>query len=289
MSTAIIVDSTATLSDELLNHPDVYQVVLKVTFPDGEVFTDTNDERLTKKFYNRMVESDTIPMTSQPEPGQYIKVMDELVKKDYDNVLFIHLSSKLSGTMQTARMVANQYKDKINSYFVDSKGTSFVIENLLLQGQRLLKAGNDLDTTVEKLQWAADRAFIYVMLEDLDNLVKGGRLSKGSALVGGLLNIKPILIIDESGEVKVFEKIRTTKRAYKRYYELIDEAYEKYDGKIDIIFAHGNEENELEKVLNNVKEKYPELNYRFGFLTPILGTHGGQGAKGLGIVPIVEA
>jgi len=289
MSTAIIVDSTATLSDELLNHPDVYQVVLKVTFPDGEVFTDTNDERLTKKFYNRMVESDTIPTTSQPEPGQYIKIMDELVKKDYDNVLFIHLSSKLSGTMQTARMVANQYKDKINSYFVDSKGTSFVIENLLLQGQRLLKAGNDLDTTVEKLQWAADRAFIYVMLEDLDNLVKGGRLSKGSALVGGLLNIKPILIIDESGEVKVFEKIRTTKRAYKRYYELIDEAYEKYDGKIDIIFAHGNEENELEKVLNNVKEKYPELNYRFGFLTPILGTHGGQGAKGLGIVPIVEA
>jgi len=288
MSTAIIVDSTATLSDELLNHPDVYQVVLKVTFPDGEVFTDTNDERLTKKFYNRMVESDTIPTTSQPEPGQYIKIMDELVKKDYDNVLFIHLSSKLSGTMQTARMVANQYKDKINSYFVDSKGTSFVIENLLLQGQRLLKAGNDLNTIVEKLQWAADHAFIYVMLEDLDNLVKGGRLSKGSALVGSLLNIKPILIIDESGEVKVFEKVRTTKRVYKRYYELIDEAYEKYDGKIDIIFAHGNEENELEKVLNNVKEKYPKLNYRFGFLTPILGTHGGQGAKGLGIVPLVE-
>jgi len=289
MNTAFIVDSTGSLTDELLNHPDVYQVVLKVTFPDGEVFTDTNDEQLTKKFYNRMVESNTIPTTSQPEPGQYIHIMDELVEKNYDNVLFIHLSSKLSGTMQTAQMIANQYKDKINPYFVDSKGTSFIIENLLLQGQRLIRAGNDLDTVVEKLQWSADRAYIYVMLEDLDNLVKGGRLSKGSALVGGLFNIKPILIIDENGEVKMFEKVRTTKRVYKRYYELIDEAYKKYGGKIDVIFAHGNEKKELEKVLNNVKEKYPELNYRFGFLTPILGTHGGQGAKGMGIVPIVEA
>lgn len=289
MSTALITDSTATLSDELLDHPDIYQVFLKVTFPDGEVFTDTNDETVTKRFYQRMNETDTIPTTSQPEPGQYVKLMDELVEKGYDNALFIHLAENLSGTLQTAQMVANQYKDKINSYFVDSKGVSFIIENILLQGQALLEAGNDLDTVVKKLQWVSDHAFIYVILEDLDNLVKGGRLSKGSALVGNLLKIKPILIVDENGEVKVFAKPRTIKRAYKRFYDLIDEAYEKYEGKINLAFAHGNVKEELEKVKNTVEEKYPELNYRFGYLTPILGTHGGQGAKGMGIIPIVEA
>lgn len=289
MSTALITDSTATLSDELLNHSDVYQVFLKVTFPDGEVFTDTNDETVTKRFYERMNETNTIPTTSQPEPGQYVELMDELVEKEYDNALFIHLSGNLSGTLQTAQMVARQYENKINSYFVDSKGTSFIIENLLIQGQHLLEAGNDLDTIVEKLQWVSNHAFIYVVLEDLDNLVKGGRLSRGSAIVGNLLKIKPILIIDEEGKVKVFEKPRTIKRAYKRFYDLIDEAYEKYEGKINIAFAHGNVKKELEKVQNKVKEQYPELNYRFGYLTPILGTHGGQGAKGMGIIPIVEA
>lgn len=289
MKVAFIVDSTGSLSEELLNHPDIYQVNLTVTFADGEVFTDTNDESKTRRFYNRMEESDTLPTTSQPEPGQYVILLDQLIQKKYDCAIFVHLSSQLSGTMQTAQLVAEEYKDQIHSYFVDSKGTSFVIENIVLQGQQLIKNGLPLGKVVEKLQWVANNSYIYVMIENLSNLVKGGRLSKGSAVLGNLLNVKPILIIDEKGKVEVFEKVRTTKRVYKRWLKLVEEAYEKYNGKIDIAFAHGEAEEDILSVKNQIQTKYPELNYRYGYLTPILGTHGGKGAKGIGIIPIVEA
>lgn len=288
LKTAFVVDSTGSLSDKLLDHPDIYQVNLTVSFPDGEEFMDTNDENETKRFYTRMEKSQSLPKTSQPEPGQYIALLDDIVEKNYEHVYFIHLSSKLSGTMQTAQLIAQEYTERIHSHFIDSKGTSYVIENLVIQGLQLTQEGFSPEEIVDKLQWVADHATIYVMVEDLSNLVKGGRLSKGAATLGNVLNVKPILVIDSKGEVNVFKKVRSTKRVYRQWMHLIQEAYEKYSGKISVAFAHGDVLDEILPVKEEVQSHFPDLNYRYGYLTPILGAHGGKGAKGMGIIPIAE-
>lgn len=286
-NTAIVVDSTGSLSNELLNEPYIYQVTLNAVFPDGDVYTDTNSETKSIEFYNRMSSGSDLPKTSQPEPAQFIEVFNDIKKHGYENVIFIHLSSAISGTFQTAQMLAQDYEEDFNSYFIDSKGTSLVMENLVEQALVLLDKNVDLDTITEKLQWVADEAIIYLMVENLNTLAKGGRLSKSESLVGNLLSIKPILIVDERGTIEPFEKVRTSKRALKRMNELLDARMKKYNSNAKIFFAHANNEKKVLKQINKLQVTYPDTMYRVAFLTMIIGAHVGEGAIGTAVVPDV--
>lgn len=287
MNTAIVVDSTGSLSNDLLNEPYIYQVNLNVTFSDGEIYTDSSSETKAKEFFQKLANSKALPKTSQPEPGQFIEVLDDIKQKGYENVLFIHLSSALSGTLQTAKMLAKEYKNDFNSYFVDSTGTSFVIESLVEQALILLERGTAMEDVVEKLEWVAKESDIYLVVEDLSYLVKGGRISKGSSMIGNFLNIKPILLVPEEGNIELFEKVRTTKRALKRMNEVLIEKMEKYDGKAKIAFAHANAEKQVLKQIGKLQTKYPDTMYRSGFLTVIIGAHVGEGAIGCAVIPLV--
>lgn len=287
MKTAIVVDSTGSLSNDLLNEPYIYQVNLNVTFSDGEIYTDSSSETKAKEFFQKLANSKAIPKTSQPEPGQFIEVLEDIKQKGYENVLFIHLSSALSGTLQTAKMLAKEYENDFNSYFVDSTGTSFVIESLVEQALILLERGTAMEEVVEKLEWVAKESDIYLVVEDLSYLVKGGRISKGSSMIGNFLNIKPILLIPEEGNIELFEKVRTTKRALKRMNEVLIEKMEKYDGKAKIAFAHANAEKQVLKQIGKLQTKYPDTMYRSGFLTVIIGAHVGEGAIGCAVIPLV--
>lgn len=287
MKTAIVVDSTGSLSNDLLNEPYIYQVNLNVTFSDGEIYTDSSSETKAKEFFQKLANSKAIPKTSQPEPGQFIEVLEDIKQKGYENVLFIHLSSALSGTLQTAKMLAKEYENDFNSYFVDSTGTSFVIESLVEQALILLERGTAMEEVVEKLEWVAKESDIYLVVEDLSYLVKGGRISKGSSMIGNFLNIKPILLVPEEGNIELFEKVRTTKRALKRMNEVLIEKMEKYDGKAKIAFAHANAEKQVLKQIGKLQTKYPDTMYRSGFLTVIIGAHVGEGAIGCAVIPLV--
>lgn len=287
MKTAIVVDSTGSLSNDLLNEPYIYQVNLNVTFSDGEIYTDSSSETKAKEFFQKLANSKAIPKTSQPEPGQFIEVLEDIKQKGYENVLFIHLSSALSGTLQTAKMLAKEYENDFNSYFVDSTGASFVIESLVEQALILLERGTAMEEVVEKLEWVAKESDIYLVVEDLSYLVKGGRISKGSSMIGNFLNIKPILLIPEEGNIELFEKVRTTKRALKRMNEVLIEKMEKYDGKAKIAFAHANAEKQVLNQIGKLQTKYPDTMYRSGFLTVIIGAHVGEGAIGCAVIPLV--
>ena len=286
MKSAILVDSTSTLTDELLNNPDIYQVNLQVTSPDGTVFTDTSDKSNIIEFYNKLQSSDDLPTTSQPEPGQFIEQLTKIKEQGYDQVFFIHLSKELSGTMQTAQMMAKEFEDDFDSCFIDSQSTSVIMKELVEKCLVLLEKGYDADTIVEKLNWVAEETKVFVAIENLENLIKGGRLSRTSGMIGNLLKIKPILLLDKT--VEVYEKVRTSKRMIKRMRELIDEEYERFNGDCDFFFAHGNVEDEILDLMNQVKEKYPEQKYYQDLLTPILGTHGGTGCKGIAVIPHIK-
>lgn len=288
MNTAIIVDSTGSLNAELLKEPYIYQVNLTVTFADGETDTDTNNEEDSAAFYQKLNKIDVLPKTSQPDPAQFIEALDDIKAKGFDNVLFIHLASALSGTFQTAQMLAKEYEDDFKSYFIDSKGASFLLENLVEQGLGLFEQNLPIETIVEKLQWVADNTDIFLMVEDLKYLFKGGRLSKGESLVGNLLNIKPILVIGSDGRIEMYEKVRTTKRALKRMNEIAEEYMTKFDNKAQIIFAHANREKTVLKQIGKLQTIFPNATYRQGFLTIIIGSHVGEGAVGFGVIPYVQ-
>lgn len=284
MRSAIIVDSTASLSDELKNHPDVYEVTLSLAFEDGEVLEDTTDEKALKYFYNKMVKSDKLPKTSQPEPADYYHIMDEIVSKGYDEVYGVFLSSKLSGTFQTARMVMQEYQDKLDVHLVDTKAVSIIIAHEVKELIRLLEAGYKADEILPAMDQMIQDSEIFVFVEDLNNLVKGGRAKAASAFVGSLLKIFPVLHFEDDGSVEVYEKIRTESKIKKSWIKLYEEAREKFGDRLNLGFAHGDAYEKAAEFEAFFQETYPNEDAVIRFLTPVVGVHGGKGALGMGFL-----
>lgn len=287
MKIAYIVDSTASLSDELAGRSDVFQVHLSVTFRDGSIFKDTTDESELKSFYQRLAIEKEIPKSSQPQVGEYYEVVEEIISKGYDTIIALHIGKGISGTYQSAEMVLNEYKEegKIEYSLIDSNGTSFIIEHLLLQTIEQIEKGVSIEETVSKIEKLVEDTQIYLVVDDLNYLVKGGRLGAGSAFIGSLFKIKPVVYFADDGNVKPFDKVRTNSRVIKLWEKLIEEAMDKFNGKIKIAIAHGDIAEEAHQIKKRFENMYPGISCRVGYLTPALGVHGGPGSKGLGILP----
>lgn len=285
MKSAIIVDSTAYLDENLSNHPDVYTVNLSVHFHDGTDLVDTADIEEQHCFYQRLLSETQLPTTSQPKPGDYYKLMDELVAKGYEVVYCIHLSSQISGTFQTAQMITDEYKNRLAIYCVDSKSASVIMLRMVEQALADIEKGLEPTQVYEHLKWLADESRVYFMVEDLNNLAKGGRLSAASAFLGGMLKIRPLLYFEENGKIVLFEKIRTNKKVYRRWHELIEESLMKYPQGIRVAFAHGDASEEIEAVKQELAQAFPQVDFIVCGLGPVVGAHTGKGAKGMGIIP----
>lgn len=288
MKKAIIVDSVAYLSKELASFPDLYQVDLSVNFSDGSVLNDTNDDQQIKEFYQRLITEKQLPTTSQPLVGDYYALMDQLVEKGYEAVYCVHLSSGISGTFQSAVMVTNEYQDRMKVFCIDSKGASVTMEGIVRAAIKLFETEQSSQLIADQLFWLAENSRIYLMVEDLSNLVKGGRLSATSALLGSVLQVRPLLYFNEEGKIVLFEKIRTNKKVYKRWSDLVSEAKQKYPKGIDIALAHGDVYDETKSVEELLLSDHPELTVYISPLGPVVGTHTGKGAKGLAIIPSLD-
>lgn len=288
MKTAIIIDSTAYACKEILNHPDVYEVQFTSTFNDGSEYTDGSDKESLEKFYCKLQESSVLPRTSQPAPGEYIEVMEEIVEKEYDQLLCIHLSAGLSGAYQTAQMIAENYSEAIQIKVIDSKGASVVIEALIIQALEMLEKRLPFEEVCKQLTWVANHSMIYLTVSDLDNLVKGGRLNAGAAKIGDLLNIQPLLCIGQDGKIQLIERIRTNKRMNRRLAQIAKKAIADYPDGIMLGFAHAMDEQRLHTAIEAVTKDLPNHPYLEGTLGPVIGTHTGAGAIGMGIVPFVS-
>lgn len=285
MRTALIIDSTAYANDEIRNHPDIYELELTSTFSDGTQFPDSSDSKIQEEFYKKLKESNELPTTSQPAVGEYIKLVEKIIERGYDQLLCIHLSQTFSGTYQTAKMITSNYEDQIKCHVVDSKGVSLVIGSLITQALDMLEKNLSFEEVCEKTEWSAKRSTIYLTVANLDNLLKGGRVSFTSAMVGNLLKIRPLLYVDEEGSVEVLDKIRTDKKVNRRLAELAEEALDKFPNGFYLVFAHAVDTERLNETIEVVTEAVPQLDYEVGTLGPTVGTHTGAGTVGMGIIP----
>lgn len=285
MKTAIIIDSTAYANETIRNHPDVYELFLTVIFEDGTHFLDSSDIAVQEDFYSKLQKSEQLPKTSQPAPGKYIELLEEIIEKGYDQLLCIHLSQTFSGTYQTAKMLADEYEDQIDICVVDSKGVSLVMGALVEQALDMIEKGVPFEEICKNTSWSAKHGTIYLTVSDLDNLVKGGRLNGAAAKLGGMLKIRPLLYVDQDGKVELLEKIRTDKRVNRRLAEIAVKDAESFPNGMILKFAHTVDRERLDVAIESVHEKLPEFEYEIGTLGPVIGTHTGIGTIGMATIP----
>lgn len=216
MTFTIVTDSTADLPKKWIE--DYKLTVLGLTIQmDGKTYETVGEQALTSDALLEQMKNGSQPTTSQVNAGQFETVFTEFAQKG-EAVLYVAFSSGLSGTYQSAviakEMVLERYPEAVIELF-DTKAASIGEGYLVLQAGKARDAGKTLTETVELLEELAPRLRTYLLVDDLNHLVRGGRLSKAAALVGGLVNIKPLISINPEGKLDAVAKIRGRKKGVK--------------------------------------------------------------------------
>lgn len=276
MKTAIVTDSTAYIPKELREKWNIHMIPLHVIFG-NEVYQEEID--VTAGEFYEEVKTKELPTTSQPPIGQFVELFERL-SADYDAVISIHLSSGISGTFQGA-VTAGSMVEGIKVYPFDSEISCMVQGFYAIEAAKMaLNEEEDPVSIVSKLNELKKTARAYFMVDDLTHLQRGGRLSSAQAIIGSLLQVKPLLHFEDKVIVP-FEKIRTRKKAMKRIVDLLGEDALS-GGEFQAVIIHANREEEAEEWRKELSVVYPNVEFSIGYFGAVIGTHLGEGAMGMG-------
>lgn len=271
MSVRIIVDSTADMMPDIKKQVDTVPLTLR--FLDEEFIDGVTIDH--KAFYEKLIESDVLPTTSQATPTAFVPCFDE-VKKSGDSAVVITLSQKLSGTYQSACLASADYED---IYVVDSSSVAIGTGVLVEYALRLKAEGKSAEEIAKELEKKKDDVVLVAMLDTLEYLKKGGRISSSVAFVGGVLNIKPVVSIDK-GEVVMLGKARGSKQANNLLVQEIEKA-----GGVDfsqpvLLGYTGLSDVLLKKYVEDSKDLWEQSKSQLNVsqIGAIIGTHAGPGA-----------
>lgn len=273
MTIKIVTDSTVDLSNEEANELGIHIIPLQIHL-DGKTYLDRVDIT-PSEFMEKMKMSEELPKTSQPSIGAFTKIYDELTE-DGSEVLSIHCSEPLSGTVQTARSIAQQYNGKVT--VIDSKYISKGLAFQVIEACKLVKLGKSMKEILDRLNEVLNSTTLFVVVDTLENLVKGGRIGKGRALIGSLLNIKPIAGLKD-GAYDPISNVRNHNQVVK---QLVKHFKEDVDGKIikGIGLAHADGLELATRLKTKLQELYGNIEIPIVETTPIISTHTGPGAIG---------
>ncbi|MFB3170447.1 DegV family protein [Neobacillus sp. 179-C4.2 HS] len=275
MKTAVVTDSTAYIPKELRDKWNIHMIPLNVIFG-SEVYQEEVD--ITAEQFYQEVKVTDLPTTSQPPIGQFVELFERLAK-EYDAVISIHLSSGISGTFAGA-VTASNMVEHIKVYPFDSEISCMPQGLYAIEAAKMALNGEDSDKIMSRLEELKKTARAYFMADDLSHLQRGGRLSSAQAIIGSLLQVKPLLHFEDKVIVP-FEKIRTRKKAMKRIVDLLGEdaaSGEHYQAAV----IHANREEEAHEWKLELEALYPNVEFMVSYFGPVIGTHLGEGAMGLG-------
>ncbi|WP_054859970.1 DegV family protein [Gracilibacillus sp. JCM 18860] len=270
MKVAIITDSTAYIPEQQREKNHIHMVPLSVVF--GDKAYQEEVDITTDEFYEKVKTIKQLPKTTQPSIGKINEKLGEL-SKEYDQAIFITLSSGISGTYQTVR-TAQSMADNIEVYPFDSEISCMAQGFYVLEAARLSKEGKDAPTILQRLDEMKKSLRAYFMVDDLSHLHRGGRLNGAQALIGSMLQIKPILHFEDTIIVP-FEKIRTEKKALKRIFQLFDEDASSGE-PLRATIIHANREADANEIMQQLMEKYPHVDFELSYFGPVIGTHLGR-------------
>lgn len=254
---------------------DIHVIPLTVTI-DGQAYEEEVD-LTSADFYNKVRGEGPLPKTSQPPVGKFVELFESL-KTDHDAIISIHLSSGISGTYAGAGQ-AGEMVEGIDVHTFDSEISCYIQGFYVIRAAQRAKEGASPDEIMAELTEMKKTTRAYFMVDDLAHLQRGGRLSSAQALIGGLLQVKPILHFHDKVIVP-FEKIRTRKKAMKRIADMLAEDAEKLP--LDAAIIHANQPKEAEIWLAELSERLPDVHFTISHFGPVIGTHLGEGSMGLG-------
>ncbi|HYL06923.1 MAG TPA: DegV family protein [Candidatus Udaeobacter sp.] len=273
---AIVTDSTSDIPPQLARSRSITIVPLTLNF-EGRSLLDGVDIR-PSEFYRKLPNASTHPTTSQPSPGQFAEAYTKLLA-DNDEVVSIHISQKLSGTYDSAVQGA-EMSDSSRVKVIDSELVSMSLGLVTLAASHLAEQGAGGAAISEKVTSMRAQVQTYFSVATLEFLRRGGRIGRASALVGSVLQVKPVLCIRD-GLVTPLERVRTFDRALNRIVEL---AREVDRGKgITVIVGHADSDADAERVARELEPISETLLVHP--LGPVVGAHAGPGVVGLGCYP----
>ena len=282
MKLAVITDSSAYLEAKILQRENLFILDIPVNIDGQEYVEGVN--LTAQEFYEKMASSSELPKTSQPSIAKLDEILSSLKEQGYTHALGLFLSSGISGFHQNIQYMKDEFEGLTIS-FPDTRITSaplgFMVESVF----QWVENGDDFNTILEKLDKQITKTSAFIMVDDLDHLVKGGRLSNGAAILGNLLSIKPILYFNDQGVIEVYEKVRTEKKATKRLVEIIKELTKNGDYRITVI--HGNAPEKAEELRQQLLESGVTSNIEIATIGSVIGTHLGEGSIALSYTPIV--
>ncbi len=274
MEMRIFADSACDLPKEFYKTNPVTLIPLRVQIEEAEYL---DVETIESKEVFAAIRLGKLPKTSQASPEQFFSLFEELAKSGEEG-LYIAFSSELSGTHNTAVMIHDQVKEEypdFNLTIIDSKCASLGYGLLIKEADRLHKAGEPLERIEEIIRFKAAHMESLVTVEDLDYMARGGRLSKSSAFIGGLLNIKPIIHM-EDGKLVPIEKLRGRKKLNKRILELMEERGERLHEQT-IAISHGDDEAYALEMKAMIEETFHPKNVEIYMIGSAIGSHTGPG------------
>jgi len=275
----VVSDSTANIPAELLNGHEIRFLPLQVIW-NGEILRDGVDIQ-PAQFYERLATDKNMPSTSQATPEEFKSVYSELLDQGYE-ILSVHISSKLSGTIDSALQAKKALKTN-SIEIIDSLSTSMATGFQVMSALRMAKMGATLAECKATALEAINHSGVYFAVNTLEFLHRGGRIGGAAAFMGHMLNLKPLLELKD-GKIEAVEKVRTLSKTIDRLLDLAEAKLNQVNGPIRLSAVHGNSPAEAEELLNRAVKRFPASQVSEAVLSsisPVLGTHTGPGALGL--------
>ncbi len=279
----IVTDSTADLPPELAAELGISIVPLQVAFG-SETYRDGID--LTPgQFYERLASSSVLPRSSQPSVGAFEEEYDRLCRET-DSIVSIHISSSLSGTFNSALLARDRFRNRANIEVIDSRLVSMGLGLAAIECARLARQGADLKTVAQHAARVLPNIHVHFIVDTLEYLQRGGRIGRAQAFLGSLLNVKPVLKIEE-GEVRPVEKVRTRAKAVERLVEFV-ELFSDTSGIKDLCILYSTTPDDVEHILSRIAPIVPRERTLVSQVGPVVGTHVGPGVLGIAVSQGVE-
>jgi DegV family protein with EDD domain len=267
----IITDSTSDLPKGMAEQYDIEVLPLTIFFHEDE-YRDWIDIS-PKDFFEKMRNSEKLPTTSQVNPNSF-KEKYELYLKDYDYIISMHLSSEASGTYNSAE-IARDMVDKNRIRVIDTRNYTYGFGQMVIEAAKMAKSGRTVDEIIDRIDYLIKNVKTLFVVDTLEYLKKGGRLSATRATIGTLLNLKPILTVDD-GKIVAIDKARGMKKALKRIVEIMREQGAELKGQI-VKVGHADNLVHLEEFKSAIKEVYGDIDMEEFEIGCVIGVYCGPG------------
>ena len=277
---AILTDSASDITPDMIEGLDVTVIPIRLKIGENNYKDGVNLSK--KEFWHKLLTEKVVPKTAQPSPVEFRDYYEELFNKGYEKIISIHISSKMSGTQQVAKVAREMLKREKDIIIVDSKSVTFGQAYQVLEAAKMIKAGVKLEDILTRLYEIADKMKVYFAVSDLTYLEKGGRIGRASSVIGNLLKLRPVLKL-EDGEVSLETKTFGERGAISYMEKII-----KNEGRNSIYLytAWGGTNQELHNtdILKKTADTMRKIEYKGRFeIGATIGSHSGP-VFGIGII-----